>query len=60
VADHRIEHQPRIGRNIAHHPVEMRLTAHHRPEMAVDLHILELGERRFGDHLQRFAGGIRE
>jgi hypothetical protein len=32
--------------------------AHHRPEMADDIRILELGERRLGEHLERLAGGI--
>jgi hypothetical protein len=38
----------------------MRFAAHHRPEMAQRLDIVELGERRLGDILQRLAGGVGE
>ena len=54
------QHQARIGSQFGQDPVEMLLRAHHRPEVADDFGSLELRERRLGDHLERFAGGIRQ
>ena len=50
--------QAGVARKIGHDPVEVLARADHRPEMPGNVGILELGERRLGDHLQRFAGGI--
>src|SRR3546814_16280265 len=38
--------------------VEMRFRTNHRPEMPHHLDIVELGDRRLGDILERLAGGI--
>ena len=54
------QHQTRMRRNFAQHAVHVLLAADHRPEVSRDLGIVELGKRGLGDHLQRFAGGIRQ
>ena len=51
--------QSGIVSQIRHNSIEMLTRAHHRPEMANDGGIIELRERGFGDHLQRFAGRVR-
>ena len=48
------------GSHDRHDPVEMLLRTDHRPEVADDFGVVELGERGLGDHLQRFAGRIRQ
>ena len=60
VVDQGVEHQPRIGGEILDDPVEMLQRADHRPEVADHLGIVELRERRLGDHLERLAGRVRE
>ena len=54
------QHQARVGGNICQNPVEMLLRAYHRPEMPDNVGIVELRQRGFGDHLQRFASRIGE
>ena len=58
--DEGIKHEARVRGEIGHDPVEMLERAHHRPEMAADIGIVELRERRLGDHFQRLAGRIRD
>jgi hypothetical protein len=60
VVDQRVEHQAGIGGEVLDDPVEMMQRADHRPEMADHLGIVELRERRLGDHLERLAGRIRQ
>jgi hypothetical protein len=38
----------------------MLLRADHRPEMAHDIGVLELSERRFGNHFKGFTCRVRE
>ena len=52
------EHEAGIGGDVLHDPVEMDFRSHHGPEMADRLDILEQADRRLGDILQRFAGGV--
>lgn len=54
------QHQPRIAGNFRHDPVKVLLRADHRPEVADNVRPFELGKRRLGDHLKRFAGRIRQ
>src|SRR3546814_20968388 len=44
--------------HLGHDAVEMRFRTNHRPEMPHHLDIVELGDRRLGDILERLAGGI--
>ncbi len=53
-------HQPGIRGQFVDDPVEMRLRAHHRPEMPDHVGVVELAERRLGDHLERLAGRVRQ
>ena len=55
---HGIEHQTRIGDDLAHDPVKVLLRADHRPEMPDYVRAFELRQRGLGDGIQRFAGGI--
>ena len=54
------QHQSGIGLELVHDAVKMLARADHRPEMPRDIGIVELRERRLGDHLERFAGRIRQ
>ena len=54
------EDEARVGPDLAHDPVKVLLRADHRPEVAVDLGPFELGQGGLGQHLQRFAGRIRQ
>jgi hypothetical protein len=54
------EHQPWIGTDFAHDPVKMLLGTNHRPEVADNFRTFELRQGRFGQHLERFAGRIRQ
>ena len=52
------QHQPRIGVDLRQYALKVGGGSHHRPEMPGHGDILELGQRRLGDALQRFAGGV--
>ena len=58
--DQREQHEARIALEFGQNPFEVLAAANHRPEMAHDVGILELRERRLGEHLERFTGGIGE
>ena len=54
------QHQARIGRDITQNPFQMLLRTDHRPEVAHHVCAFALGQGGLGDHLERFAGGIRD
>lgn len=56
--DQRKQHQSGVVGYFGQDTLEMRTVAHHRPEMAGNGDIVELGQRRLGDILQRFSRGV--
>lgn len=54
------KHQSGIGADLAHDTIKMLLRPNHGPEMAIDLGSFELRQGSLGQHLQRFARGIRQ
>ena len=56
----RVEHEAGMRGEIGDDPVHVLQRPHHRPEMAVHRRVVELGQRRLGDHFQRLPGRIRD
>ena len=54
----RVENQAGHLLQFGHDAVQVLARTDHRPEVAFDIHAFELGKRRIGHHLQRFAGRI--